>query len=307
MLGGGGALGAAWLLGAVQGLVAATGWSPAESELVVGTSAGAVVGALVAEGIWPSPEGASRDRTLAGLREAARYRLVRRPALRIPGSRELVASAWRERPRSLPRLLAAIVPWGWVSTEPIERFVEEALPGGWPRGARLWVVATDYGTGLAVPFGSPDLAAAPLPRAVAASCAMPGFYRPVEIGGRLYVDGAVGSGPGLRLVAGRGLDLVLCLNPGSSSVPGGGVFLPALRARLHEELAAQVRAVEAAGTRVITLEPDARLGRMIGLNPMRRRTLLRVGGEAAAAVEQEVRRRGVGRELGRPGTTPRAV
>ena len=51
---------------------------------------------------------------------------------------------------------------------------------------------------------------------MAASCAIPGFYRPVKVGSRRYVDGGVCSASNLDLVAGRGLDLVICLNPLSS-------------------------------------------------------------------------------------------
>src|SRR3954470_13820123 len=54
VLGAGGVLGASWLIGALEALETETGWSPSEAELIVGTSAGAVVGALVADGIPPA-------------------------------------------------------------------------------------------------------------------------------------------------------------------------------------------------------------------------------------------------------------
>src|SRR3954468_10085325 len=54
VLGAGGVLGASWLIGALEALESETGWSPSEAELIVGTSAGAVVGTLVAEGIPPA-------------------------------------------------------------------------------------------------------------------------------------------------------------------------------------------------------------------------------------------------------------
>ena len=75
----------------------------------------------------------------------------------------------------------------------------------------------DYRTGKRVPFGRTDSPPATVADAVAASCAIPGFYRPVKIGGRRYVDGGVCSASNLDLLAGRGLDLVICLNPLSSS------------------------------------------------------------------------------------------
>ena len=58
--------------------------------------------------------------------------------------------------------------------------------------------------------------AASLADAVAASCAVPGFYRPVRIGGRRYIDGGVHSLSNLDMLADLGLDLVICLNPTSS-------------------------------------------------------------------------------------------
>src|SRR3954453_6078856 len=54
VLGAGGVLGASWLIGALEALESETGWSPSEAELVVGTSAGSVGGALGADGIPPA-------------------------------------------------------------------------------------------------------------------------------------------------------------------------------------------------------------------------------------------------------------
>src|SRR5205814_8004988 len=53
VLGGGGILGGAWLVGALYALTEAAGWDPATADYVVGTSAASVVGSLVASGIPP--------------------------------------------------------------------------------------------------------------------------------------------------------------------------------------------------------------------------------------------------------------
>src|SRR4029078_9443187 len=58
--------------------------------------------------------------------------------------------------------------------------------------------------------------------AVAASCAIPGFYHPVTIAGRRYVDGGICSVSNLDLLCGEGLDLVICLNPMSSLAQATG-------------------------------------------------------------------------------------
>jgi NTE family protein len=53
VLGAGGVMGGAWLTGGLDALARETGWDPAESDYVVGTSAGAMIGALCASGIPP--------------------------------------------------------------------------------------------------------------------------------------------------------------------------------------------------------------------------------------------------------------
>ena len=55
VLGAGGVIGGAWLMGALEALEAETGWDAADAEQIVGTSAGSVIGA--------SPPRASRPST----------------------------------------------------------------------------------------------------------------------------------------------------------------------------------------------------------------------------------------------------
>ena len=73
VLGAGGVVGASWLIGALQHTQDATGWRAVDAERIVGTSAGAVVGALAASGV-PS-EYMSAYRQLC-----ARWRASRRPS-----------------------------------------------------------------------------------------------------------------------------------------------------------------------------------------------------------------------------------
>src|SRR4051794_37150827 len=51
VLGAGGVIGGSWLMGALEALEAETGWRAADAELVVGTSAGSVIGAMAAAGV----------------------------------------------------------------------------------------------------------------------------------------------------------------------------------------------------------------------------------------------------------------
>src|SRR6476620_8058148 len=54
VLGAGGVVGASWLIGALEALQDETGWDPTQAEVIVGTSAGSVVGALAASGMPPA-------------------------------------------------------------------------------------------------------------------------------------------------------------------------------------------------------------------------------------------------------------
>ena len=59
---------------------------------------------------------------------------------------------------------------------------------------------------------------ADLTDAVMASCAIPGWYQPVQIGGHRYIDGGAWSSTNLDLMVGRGLDEVFVLAPQVSFV-----------------------------------------------------------------------------------------
>ena len=76
------------------------------------------------------------------------------------------------------QLVAGWLPAGVISTDPLKDIVRRAVPGRWVEHPNYWAVACDYGTGKRVPFGRVDAPTAELADAVAASCAIPGFYRP---------------------------------------------------------------------------------------------------------------------------------
>jgi len=307
VLGGGGVRGASWMMGALHGLASETGWDPGGADLVVGTSAGAVIAALTVGGARPwdalAPD---REDLLRALRDAAGF--SPEPGLRSlwPGSPPLVGRALRAGPAHAMKAVAGALPEGFVSTEPIARLVRERA-SGWPAGDGLWVVATDFGSGERVAFGRRGSPKPELPVAVAASCAIPGFYRPVRAAGRRYVDGGVHTGANLDLVAGEALDIVICLNP-LSSRPGvaSGIHWP-VRTLLHQQLVPQMRAVERSGSRLVVLEPDRRSIDLIGLNPMSRRRVEEVGVAAALEVAAHLRRPDVRARLAGLGGSGRAA
>jgi len=78
---------------------------------------------------------------------------------------------------------------------------------------RLFVVATDLETGAPMIFGQAGLDHVPISRAVQASTAVPGLYQPVDIEGRVCVDGVLLKTMHSTVALSHGADLLLCVNP----------------------------------------------------------------------------------------------
>jgi len=78
---------------------------------------------------------------------------------------------------------------------------------------KFFVVATDLETGEAVLFGQGGLDHVPISRAVQASAAVPGLYQPVEVEGRVCVDGVLLKTVHSTVALEHGADLLLCVNP----------------------------------------------------------------------------------------------
>ncbi|CCH18719.1 patatin-like phospholipase family protein [Micromonospora lupini] len=268
VLGGGGVTGVAWELGLLAALVE-RGVAVTEADLVVGTSAGSVVGAQVRSGV--PLQGLYEEQLAPSTGEtAARLGLWVVARLLWAGGR--TRDAVRSRARIGAMAVAARTP-----SEASQRAVIEArLPAReWP-ARRLLVTAVDAASGEFVVFDGAD--GVSLVDAVGASCAVPGVWPPVTIGARRFVDGGMRSSVNADLAAGA--QRVLVLAPTSAS------FGPMPR------LAAQVAELRAAGSRVVVVTPDAAARAAIGrnvLDPARRAGAARAGWTQAAAVADEVR------------------
>jgi NTE family protein len=290
VLGAGGIVGGSWLVGALEALESETGWSASDAEIICGTSAGSVVGALAAQGLSPAlmaayvgggsldevEELAEQGEHAAGRLDETAYRLQRALPRIGPGSWRLALSTLL-RPQTLApsAAMSAWLPRGFISTRPISDLVCRFVPGDWPDHANFWAVACDYATGRRAVFGRSDAPPARASDAVAASCAIPAFYHPVKIAGRRYVDGGVCSLSNLDLLRGEQLDLVVCLNPMSSLAsvtprgPGDRVAA-AMRAQAGRRLGAEARKLRAEGTDVLIVQPTADDLPLMGPNPMAR-------------------------------------
>jgi NTE family protein len=174
VLGAGGVVGGSWLVGALEAVESETGWSPSTADVIMGTSAGSVVGALTAAGMSPSimaayigggqvdeiAEAAGRtdDLSTRMLEHVAgsevTYRLQRALPPIGPGSWRMALSTLMKPTRHAPTaLLSGWVPRGFVSTKPISELVERFVEEDWPDHPNFWAVAADYRNGKRVAFG----------------------------------------------------------------------------------------------------------------------------------------------------------
>jgi NTE family protein len=224
VLGAGGVAGGAFHAGVLAALEERTGWDPRRAAVVVGTSAGSVTGASLraglssgdllarAEGRPLSPEGTRLMRS-AG----PPLRTPPRPPRSVTFKPGEVAGALARaavRPMAVrpSALLAGLLPEGPVSTEAIAAAIGGLWPDQWPADP-LWVCAVRRADGRRVVFGRNDRRP-PLGDAVAASCAIPGFFTPVIIDGEEHLDGGVHSPTNADvLVRAPELDLVVVSSP----------------------------------------------------------------------------------------------
>jgi NTE family protein len=291
VLGAGGVMGGAWLTGGLDALARDTGWDPADADYVVGTSAGAMIGALCVAGVPPwfmvafsageRFEGVTDARgspaRTANRAGGAAYRLHRGLPPVGPGSWRLALRTLARPQRHTPSaFISGWLPRGILSHEPLREQVRRVVPSGWVRHPNLWIVACDYATGRRVALGRAGAPRADLADAVAASCAIPGFYRPVEIGGRRYVDGGMYSTSNLDLLRNEGLDLVICLNPTSTLHPTRAwnpleIGARAWRRASGNRLGSEAKKLRAAGTEVILIQPTDEDLAVMGTNLMSRR------------------------------------
>lgn len=296
VLGAGGVQGGAWLTGGLAALAEETGWDPATAEVIVGTSAGSMIGSLLAAGLPPWFMVAhSRGESFEGMRDAqgepvadsdrsagARFRLDPTGLPITPGSLPLILRSLARPHRHTPAaVLAGWLPRGMISNEPLREIIRSSVPGPWTSHPNHWVVACDYSTGRRVVFGRRGAPRVRLEDAVAASCAIPGFYKPVRVGGRLYVDGGIWSTSNLDVLRGRRLDLVICLNPTSTLHPLRAAnpvdaFSLVFNRASGRRLGSEARRLRTEGTEVVLVQPTHRDLEAMGVNLMSRSNRNRV-------------------------------
>ena len=270
VLGGGGASGLAFHAGVLWALHHDLGWDPRTADIIVGTSAGSIVGALLRSGVAPEDLAAwatNSDPSTNGHVFRAHMKdtdsvVTRRavPRLALPGWHMLNVL---RHPSQIPGAMATMLPHGLHDHSPrvvtLDRFVET-----WP-SAPLWIPAVRLGDGRLEWFGrDADPARSVRPAdAVAASCAVPILARPVRIGEHRYLDGGVKSATHADVLVGADLDLVIVLSP-----MGHQSGRSPLRALTHRQVRREVAVLRRAGLVVQLVSPDRDTVGAMGFNMM---------------------------------------
>ena len=276
VLGGGGILGEAWMTALLAGAEQVSGWDPRACDTYLGTSAGSIVAASLVAGVSPGsrvgslPEpsaaapytnGSLRPGLLGQALEAGRAAgLVTAAPLAAIGLRSTAAGGALAR-----RLALGRVPRGRRSLGGLRAQIDRS---GAAWDGRLLVAAVELETGRRVMFGAPGAPHAGIGEAVEASCAIPGYFRPVEIGGRSYVDGGAWSPTNMDAAPVQRGTRVLCLNPTGAFRPTRASLAGAVGPLSRSVAAVEALALGRRGARVQTVTPDRETLAEIGGNLM---------------------------------------
>lgn len=267
VLGGGGVIGIAWEIGVLCGLHRA-GVRLGEADTIIGTSAGSVVGTVLAAGTDLEMAVAQQEKAV--------------PASRPAGggwgySRVLAAFAVLADPSVPPREARARVGAMALAAPTRDEQTYVAMIGAglpvrdWP-GRDLRVTVVDTADGQDSVFDAAS--GVPLWSAVAASCAVPGIFPPVTIDGRRYMDGGIRVGASADLATGA--DRLVVIAPMAALTPA--------------VITAEMAATGAA--RSLLIEPDEDSLREMGQNmmdPTLRPASVRAGIRQGRALAEEVR------------------
>jgi NTE family protein len=233
VLGGGGFTGAVYEIGALRALdLLSVNRSVNQFDVYVGTSAGALVAALAANGVTPE-----QMMRVVNNQVPTPFRDVSLNMLLRPNYREFVAKGVRLPlhllgvARNLGRslrtatmvdvaiALADALPSGLYSGAGLEQYVSHVLSGPGRTDdfrlleSELYLAATDLDTCERLVLGAEGWDDVPISLAVSASAALPMVYKPVEVKGRELIDGGIVSTTNLDIAVEAGAKFIVVLNP----------------------------------------------------------------------------------------------
>ena len=233
VLGGGGFTGGVYEIGALRALdLLAVNRTVNEFDVYVGTSAGAFIASVTANGITPEEMMRVLNRKLPSPIRQLDLGTLLRPnyrgfvnrsmllPLRLAGLARTLASRIGEvSPLDVATGLAENIPSGLYSGAGIEDYVREVLSDPDRTDdfrmleSELYITATDLDTTERVVMGDGEWRDVPISTAVAASGALPIVYAPVEVRGREFIDGGIRSTTNVDVAVERGAKFIVVVNP----------------------------------------------------------------------------------------------
>lgn len=252
-------MGVAWEAGVLAGLLEA-GLEVGRADLVLGTSAGSIVGTWLAGGrpadlLAAAGVGTTRAADPGRAEATRRASAISREMVQIFTTWARSAGFTPELGRQIGRLALAAPALpeadflAWIARE----LDTETWPG------RLRTTAVDAESGEPRTFSAAD--GVPLVDAVAASCAVPGVFAPVTVGGRRYLDGGLRSATSADLLAPFRPDAVLVVAPLCAAVAGLGPLA-------QRDLESEVATLRRSGADVAVLTPSPKDVEVFGGNLM---------------------------------------
>jgi NTE family protein len=233
VLGGGGFTGGVYEIGALRALdLLAVNRTVNEFDVYVGTSAGAFIASVTANGITPEEMMRVLNRRLPSPIRPLDLRTLLRPnyrgfvsrgvqvPLRLAGlAQQFLTSRGDFSVMDLGTGLAENLPTGLYSGAGIEEYVAEVLSD--PDRTddfrmlepELYLPVTDLDTTERIVLGEGEWQDIPISTAVAASGALPVVYAPVEIRGREFIDGGIRSTTNVDVAVERGAKFIIVVNP----------------------------------------------------------------------------------------------
>ena len=194
-------------------------------DLFVGTSAGSLVAAGLANGIAPETMMQAIDESVMR-RDIMRFNtseIVRR-SLGLP---KKTVQAWLHYLRNHKDMTMFDMLWfmleglpsAFYDSNAVNKYLEQMIAklGGENQfeniAKELFIIATNLDTGQRAVFSKYDEPKITVSQAVAASSAVPMMYKPVRIGDAEYVDGGLRGNASIDVAIEHGAKLILCINP----------------------------------------------------------------------------------------------
>lgn len=283
VLGCGGVAGAAWSIAVLAELEKQRQWDARDASVLVGTSAGAVLAALLSAGtpvsrMVASEKGEQLDCTWQHDSDTGGA-LPPLPAARLTAA-PLVWKGLRGEVSPLTAI-TGILPRGRSDMTPFMDLINTVVADGeWSQHPATWIMVVDASSGERVALGR-DVLDMPLNKAVCASYAVPGWCPPVEWDGHEYLDGGIASPVSADMLIGTDIEEVIILAPmAASAMDNPRSRLEKIERRVRRYMTSivdrEVMKLEAAGIRVVRLEPGPQDLEAFGFNMMdpRRRELV---------------------------------